>query len=469
MFNFSVKKEEGKNLYIKIFEGIKNAIENEEITKGEKLPPIRKAAKTLGVNTTTIVKAYDLLEREGYLYKIVGSGSYVEEIKNTRKISSEEKEAEEELWNIRSEDRGKINFAGANPSTDLFPVEEFRIAINTVIDKDGGAAFSYEESKGYKPLRDKMVDILSMEDIEADAENIQIVSGSQQAIDIVARMLIKPGDKVVVGDPTYPGAISSFKRAGANIISIPIEKDGMDLKRLKFTLKKERDIKFIYIITNFQNPTGVCWSKVKKLELLNISGKHNIRILEDDCMSEIYFSTKKPKSLKVYDKKENVIYIKSFSKIFMPGLRFAFMLLPKDLSERAKKLKYTSDISSSGWTQRTFYEYLNNGNIESHLEKIRNIFKKRHAYMERLLKKNSRLKIVYSTSGGLFFWIELPEWMDGEKISKKASENGLLLFTGSRFFQKNTTTSFLRISFAGVSEKDIKRGIDILNECIQKY
>ncbi len=468
MFDFSVKKDKSKKLYIKVFEEIREAIEDGRLKKDDRLPAIRSAAKKLEVNTSTIVKAYDLLEREGYLYKIVGSGSYVGEVK-TAKVSSEEKEAMEELWDIQPEDRGKINFAGASPSSDLFPVEDFRRAINTVLDREGGEAFSYEDARGYKPLREKMVEILERDGIEAESQNIQIVSGSQQAIDIAGRMLIKPGDKVIVEEPTYPGAISSFKRAGAHIISVPMEKDGMNLKKLRYILEKEKGVKFIYTIINFQNPTGIFWSEKKKVKLLELVERYRVRVVEDDCMSEIYYSPKKPKSLKAYDRNNQVIYIKSFSKILMPGLRFAFMLLPQELAESAAKIKYMADISSSGLTQRAFHEYLECGNIDVHLKKIRRIFKRRYRYMKKLLGENERIKIYYPTYGGLFFWLALPEWMDGEKFSRKAYERGLLLFSGNRFFQKGSSNPFVRVSFANATEEEIEEGVRILNETLEEY
>lgn len=469
MLKFDIDRDRDEKLYILVYERIKRAIEEGELKRDSRLPSIRSAAAMLGVNPTTIVKAYDLLERDGYLYKIVGSGSYVGEIKSVVESSSEETEAMEELWYRNEDDRGRINFAGATPSPELFPVEEFKRAVNIVLDREGGEAFSYEDSKGYRPLRRKVAEILSESEIDTCEENIQIVSGSQQAIDIAGRMLIKPGDKVVVEEPTYPGAISSFKRAGAHIITIPMERDGMNLKKLKHVIEKEGRISFIYTITNFQNPTGVSWSEVKKKQLLKMTEEKGIIIVEDDCMSEIYFGKTKPRSLKSYDGGSRVIYIKSFSKIFMPGLRFAFMILPDDLKERATKIKYMADISTSGLTQRTFYEYLNTGGSEKHLQDVRKIFKKRHDLMKRELEGISQIRIPYKNHGGLSFWIELPQWMDGEKFSRIAYDRGLVVFSGQKFFLKKISNSYVRVSYAGVDSEEIKRGMEIFRECLRVY
>ncbi len=467
--DYKINRSTKESLYLIIYEKIKKNILDGILKKDSRLPAIRKAAKLFEVNTTTIVKAYDLLERDGFLYKIVGSGSYVAEVRTPVEASSEEIEALEEVWDINLLEENKINLASATPSPRLFPVEAFKDAINKVLDRDGGSAFIYEDSKGYKPLREEVAKLLKLDRIKVSGDNIQIVSGSQQAIDIVSKMFIQPGDRVIVEEPTYPGAISSFKRAGAHILTVPMESDGINLKRLQHLVEKEERIAFIYIISNFQNPTGVSMSSEKMKKLLKIVKGRGINIVEDDCMSEIYYTKEKPRSLKYYDKDDMVIYIKSFSKIFMPGLRFAFMLLSDKLKDKALRLKYMADISTSVLTQRAFYEYLTTKKDIEHLREIRSTFKRRYAIMKELLDEVPQLELPYKIDGGLLLWVKLPDWMDGEKFSKIAYEEGVIVFPGARFCYRKGFNSFIRLSFAGVEEDDIRKGIEGIKQALKRY
>lgn len=466
MFDFIVEKRSGSKLYLQVFEGIKTMIEEGKFQRDCKLLPIREASKKLSVNSSTIVKAYDILEREGYLYKIVGSGCYVAPEKLPEKFLFEE-DNEQGMNYSQLDLGGVINFASATPSSELFPLLDFKEAINTVLDRDGGEVFSYQDPKGYQPLRKAISEYLGGRGIKTD--NIQIVSGSQQAIDIIGKMLIKPGDKVIVEGPTYSGAVSSFKKAGAHIITVPLEKDGMDLKKLKHILSKEKDIKFIYTMMNYHNPTGICWSESKKKSLLKLIGRKKIFIVEDDCMSEIHYNKNGPESLKSIDEKGKVIYIKSFSKIFMPGLRLAFMVLPEELSEMAVSVKYMADISSSGLNQRAFHYYLAKGSINTHLDGIRGIFEERYNLMKQEIEKISQIEIVYETKGGLFFWIKIPEWMDSERFYNIAFKKGIAFLPGRVFYQKGDSGPYLRMSFAGVGEDEIKKGMKIFQEAFDEY
>jgi DNA-binding transcriptional MocR family regulator len=466
LFDFIVDKRLGSKLYIQVFEGIKKMIEEGKFQRDCKLLPIREASRKLEVNSSTIVKAYDILERDGYLYKIVGSGCYVASENLPEKFLFEE-DNEPGMNYSQLDLDGVINFASATPSSELFPLLDFKEAINIVLDRDGGEVFSYQDPKGYQPLRKEISQYLGTTGIKTD--NIQIVSGSQQAIDIIGKMLIKPGDKIIVEGPTYSGAVSSFKKAGAHIITVPLEKDGMDMKKLKHILNKEKDIKFIYTMMNYHNPTGICWSESKKKSLLKLIGMRGIFVVEDDCMSEIYYDKKGPESLKSIDEKGKVIYIKSFSKIFMPGLRLAFMVLPEELSEMAVSVKYMADISSSGLNQRAFHHYMKKGCINPHLNSIRKIFIDRYNLMKEEIEKISQLEIVYETKGGLFFWVRMPEWMDSEKFYNLAFTKGVAFLPGRVFYQKGDSTPYLRMSFAGVDENEIKTGMKIFREAFEEY
>ncbi|MGM0438068.1 MAG: PLP-dependent aminotransferase family protein, partial [Bacillota bacterium] len=370
-FYFDLERKGSKNLYTQLYEKLKNRILKGKLEAHTRLPAIRNIAKKNNINPATVVKAYDLLERDELIYKKVGSGSYVSPglIKNNVELNYKDKEKNDSLEML---DYGQvdladsINFASATPSPSLFPVEDFKFALNEVLTRDKGKAFTYQKSQGYFPLRESINKYLQKNKIDTKIDNIQIVSGAQQAIDLLAKILLNFGDEVIVEEPTYTGALSAFRSRKASIKGIKLQKDGINLNLLEKKVKENR-VSFIYIMTSFQNPTGVSWSKNKKEKLLKLATKYNFLIIEDDCLSELYFTEQKPLSLKSLDKEGRVIYIKSFSKIFMPGLRLAFAILPDKLLPRMLAAKHATDISSAGITQRSFDLYLREGLWEKHL------------------------------------------------------------------------------------------------------
>ena len=243
MEKYKIELNKGSSKYLQIYNYIKKLIIDNDIKEHEKLPPIRKLADYIGVNNATIVKVYELLENEGYIYKIVGSGTFASNIKLKKKKTIEKKE-------------GLIHFDSGNPSADMFPIDDYKKAINMALENDGPSIFNYDECKGSIELRDKICEYLKDRKINTNIENIQIISGAQQGIDIVCKGLINYSDVVFVEEPTYNGALEVFKSRGAKVISIPMLDDGIDIGILKLKLEKIKP-KLIYVMPNFKNPTGI--------------------------------------------------------------------------------------------------------------------------------------------------------------------------------------------------------------------
>lgn len=473
-FSFDLKREKNKNLYTQLYEKLKTKILKGKLEAHTRLPAIRNIANKNNINPATVVKAYNLLERDELIYKKVGSGSYVSPglIKNNIDLdykNSTEKDSLEMLDYGQVDLADSINFASATPSPSLFPVEDFKFALNKVLTRDKGQAFTYQKSQGYYPLRETISKYLKENEINTKAENIQIVSGAQQAIDLLSKILLNFGDKIVVEEPTYTGALSAFRSRKASIEGIKLEEDGMDLDLLEKKLKKNK-IRFVYIMTSFQNPTGMSWSKKKKNKLLKLAAEYNFLIIEDDCLSELYFSDKKPLSLKSLDKEGRVIYIKSFSKIFMPGLRLAFTILPDQLLPKMLAAKHATDISSAGITQRSFDFYLREGLWEKHLKQMRNLFKKRFKIMKEAINQYllTSADLLYNPKGGLYFWLSLKNNLSSEKLYKESLDNGVAFLPGTLFYHDSRKSNNLRLSFAASNEKEIKDGIKILADNINK-
>ncbi|MFP4199651.1 MAG: PLP-dependent aminotransferase family protein, partial [Halanaerobium sp.] len=325
MLEINLNENENEALYLQLYKKLRNKIKI-ELEANTKLPPIRKLAAEVEVNPATVVKAYDMLAEEGLIYKKVGSGSFVAPVKKTGFLE----ESVDMLKHGQIKLSESINFASAAPSTDLFPVADFKYAINQVLERDQGEAFSYQKSQGFLPLRKSIRKYFSSQGINSSLDQIQVVSGAQQAIDIISKILLDYRDQIIVEDPTYFGALQAFNSRKADIKSIKMEQDGADLEEMESYLQQNK-IKFFFTMQNFQNPTGVNWSQQKQLQLLELAEEYDFYIIEDDILSDLYYDQSKVSTLKKFDKQGRVIYIKSFSKVFMPGLRLAFIVLPERL------------------------------------------------------------------------------------------------------------------------------------------
>lgn len=444
--------------YIQLYEILKNLIEEGAIKPDEKLPTIRELSKKLSVNTVTVVNAYKLLEQKGYVYTKVGSGTFVAKQKYERiQVFSENPLAS----NIKREeiDEG-INFSTLTPQSSLFPVEDFKFVINKVLDRDGANVFNYVEPQGYEPLRESIWNYLRECGIECEFDNISIVSGAQQGIDLVAKVLVNFNDAIVIESPTYTGAAAIFKNRGANIIEIPLKEDGLDLNELEEVLKRQR-IKLIYVMPNFQNPTSVTYSVEKKLELINLALKYNTYILEDDFLTEINFSNKPSEPLKALDFCDRVIFIKSFSKIFMPGLRLAAIVSPFNISRSLVFAKQNTDISTSSLIQRAFDLYLREGLWTRHLYNLKGIYNKRYCLMKEKLSEIKDIRFK-DPKGGIHFWIESD--IDSTIIAYNAKKKGISIAPGRAFYLDSRSSNNFRLSFAQTDYDEITKGINILKE-----
>lgn len=459
-----IDKRRSEPLYMQIYIQIKRMVEKGIIKEGTKLPTIRKLSKILDVNSVTVVNAYHMLEEKGLAYSIVGSGTYIgadgfklefspygetEFLENTHVPSGEE----------------YINFASSNPSPELFPVEEFKDIFTEVLDRDGGLAFTYQESMGYRPLRESIANLLSKDGIRVDPRNILVISGAQQGLDIISKVLLGQGDNVLVERPTYAGAIAVFKSRGAEISEVPLTYVGMDVSYLEGVLK-EKDIKMLYLMPEFQNPTGICYSEETKEKIIELSKKHRFFIVEDDFSSDIYFK-KKPAPFLRFNQPDNVIFIKSFSKVFMPGLRLAFMILPDMLIDSIQVAKYTSDIATSGFFQRVLQLFIDKGQWDSHTEMLRSVYGQRCDFMARCLKSMGDMVIDFEKPlGGLNFWITLPDGLQDKQVYNAAIKEKVIVAPGSFFYMNSPEQNHLRLGFSSVDEEKIKKGMDVIKKIL---
>ena len=442
--------------YIRIYTHIKNLIIEGEIKEHEKLPPIRKLSEYIGVNNTTIVKVYELLEKEGYVYKIVGSGTFASEIKKYR--------AKDDKKN-----KNIIQFDNGNPSNEMFPVEDFKKAVNLALSKNEGAIFEYDEGLGNEGLRDRISKYLIKNGINAAKDDLQIISGAQQGIDIVCKGIINYSDIVFVEEPTYNGAIEVFKSRGAKIISIPMLDDGIDIGILKLKLDKIKP-KLMYVMPNFQNPTGISYSSYKKKKLLELAEEYDFYILEDDFISDFKFDSEDNRPLKSYDENNRVIYIKSFSKIFMPGLRIGVINIPPELIKNILWAKYSSDISTPGLIQSSLLCYMEEFDWDKHIEKMDKIYDEKYRVAKECIKKFFKGRIrVRNCSGGINFFCELPRGCKSREFTDFIYKKGVSVLPGTYFYDNVIDDRFFRINVARESVENIEKGIEIIGRSVEEF
>ena len=469
-----VDKEKKEPLYQQIVIRIKNLIDDGAIEVEDKLPPIRTLAKHLSVNNVTIVTAYQMLSDENITYKIRGSGSYIAP-KSDELLAQivEFDNAEHQVFQMKDNQmelrEATINFATATPKANLFPVTDFKKAINFVLDRDLGEAFGYQEAKGYYSLRESIGNYLKNQEVHTVPDNIQIISGAQQGLDIVSKSVLNYNDVVLVEAPTYSGAIASFRSRGVKIVQIPMLVDGVNMTKLEEIIKRYKP-KMMYTMINCQNPTGYSYSHKKKEQLLELAYKYNMYILEDDYVGELIYSKQKSVSLKSLDDHDQVIYIKSFSKILMPGLRLGFIIVPETLNQIILNAKQATDISTSGLIQRAFDVYLRGGNWEKQLKLMKKIYFKRFEKMVDALNTHLPRSVhYYVPKGGILFWLELPKQKDSREFFEQIKHKDIAIVPGDMFYYADRKSNAFRLSIAGVSDEDIEEGVKILSQYLNEF
>jgi len=449
--------------YIQIADYLKKLIDNKKIKDSEKLPTIRELSKNLDVNKVTIVNAYNKLKADGYAYQKVGSGTYA---KRKEITSAFNREYSKIFKSLKSEDLERIiDFTGETNSEIYFPMEDFKNVINKVLDRDGANALLIKEPLGYERLR-KTIN-KSFWNNEIDLNNILIVSGAQQGIDIASKAIVNINDNVIVEKPTYGGAISVFKWRRANIFEIELEEDGVNLEAFEEVLKKN-SISCFYTMSYFHNPTGISYSLEKKMKLLELANKYDFYIIEDDYLSELIYDkniTHEP--FKSLDKYERVIYIKSFSKVFLPGIRLGYMITPSSFNESIQSSKINTDIATSSLMQRALELYISEGFWKKHIDYQQRLYEEKYQLMKNLIESELNDKVKYiDPKGGLYFYLKIKnENITSKELFCKLKKKNVYITPGIIFFKDSLSEDYhFRISFSQVSKDKIIEGIELIKE-----
>lgn len=452
--------------YIQIVKQLKKLIDSNMVDDGEKLPPIRKFAKFLGVNTVTIINAYDKLEAEGYAMQKMGSGTFAKKKdmnKNFKRQYSEtfKKISADELKNY-------IDFTGETACSEYFPVTTFKKVLDEVLDRDGAEALMYQESLGFRGLRESINKCFW--NGGKKEENILIISGAQQGIDIISKVLINVYDNVIIEKPTYSGAISVFKSRRANIFEAEMQEDGVNIEQFEAILKKN-NIKCFYAMSYFQNPTGMTYSMEKKLKILELASTYDFYIIEDDYLSELIYNPDiKYASFKSLDKDDRVIYIKSFSKIFLPGIRIGYAIIPQKFSEQAQNSKINTDISTSSLMQRALDLYMRRGYWKEYINYLNSEYSKKYISMIELIETILRNKVEFKKpGGGLSVYLKISDDLNlnSTELFYKCKAQKVLITPGTLFYKNAEDGSkYFRIGFSNASIEQMKTGFGIIENIL---
>jgi 2-aminoadipate transaminase len=370
-----------------------------------------------------------------------------------------------------TEKPGIISFAGGLPSPKTFPVAAFEQACAKVLRDQPQAALQYAASEGFGPLREQVAAMLPW---KVDPAQVLITTGSQQGLDLVAKVLIDAGSKLLVESPTYLGAVMAFTPMEPSIVSVATDDEGVDIEDVR---AKADGARFLYVLPNFQNPTGRTMSEARRAALVKCAAAQGLPLLEDNPYGDLWFDTPPPLGLTARNP-EGCIYMGSFSKVLAPGLRLGFVVAPKAVYPKLLQAKQAADLHSPGFNQRIVSEVMKDGFLERHVPTIRTLYKaQRDAMLEALARElpaqpgqSDDERVVWNKpAGGMFLWARLPKGMSAVELLPKAVEKGVAFVPGAPFYADHGDARTLRLSFVTPSVEEIRRGVAALAQAIQAH
>ena len=363
-----------------------------------------------------------------------------------------------------------ISFAGGLPGASTFPVEELKAVALEVLEKEGAQALQYSTSEGHPILREQIARRMrERQGAVVSADEILVTAGSQQGLDLVAKVFLEPGDEVLCESPTYLGFIQAVQVFEPAFVEVPTDDWGMCIGGLEDALARCRRPRLIYVVPDFQNPSGRCWSLERRRSLLEVARRHGIPVVEDAPYAEIRFEGEAPPSLKALDAHGQVIQLGTFSKIFCPGLRLAWISAPEELLQRLVPLKQAADLHTATLNQMLLRAYLERYDIDAAIGRIRNVYRARRDAMAAALEREMPAGTRFTRPrGGLFIWVELPEQANARRLLARCLERDVAFVPGDCFFPAGGHAHTLRLNFSNMPEERIAEGITRLGEALRE-
>jgi 2-aminoadipate transaminase len=370
-----------------------------------------------------------------------------------------------------------VSFAPGYPAPDSFPWDEFRAIVETLLAEREPTTLQYGPTRGFRPLLEAISDVLAGRGIRITSDDLLVTTGSQQGLDLVSRVLVDPGDVVLVELPTYTGAISALRNAQAELVGVRQESDGIaleDLAALVRRLRAEgRRVRCLYVVPNFQNPTGLLISLENRRRLLDAAARLDLLLIEDDPYGDLYFddlaAPADTRPMKADDVDGRVIYLSSFSKTLAPGFRVAWIAGPGEILAKLETAKQATDICTGALDQRVVWQAIRQGLLEAQGPRLRALYRQRREVMERALRRElGTLASWTEPRGGFFIWAALPEWMEAERLLERAIAHRVIYVAGSAFFVNGGGTNLLRLSFSHPTPERLEEGVRRLAAAVRE-
>jgi DNA-binding transcriptional MocR family regulator len=485
----NLDRENPVPLFRQLLVQLKEKIDTNVLKAGDALPPTRTLADQLGINRTTIYKAYQELWALGYIESRSGSYSYVRQRRDVKLPESGTHQPvipwpkrvnrnAEKIYHIFKDicypfsestpNFTGIDFGNLHPDSRLFPVSAFRKSLRKVLLADSNIVLDYGESRGLASLREYISGRMCSHSIATSTDEILITNGAQNALDLLIKLLATPGARVFIEAPTYGMIVPTLTFYNCEIIQIPMKEDGADISAIKQEFKKGLPA-FFYTMPNFHNPTGITTTQEHREKLIALFEKHGIPIVEDAFEEEMKYFGKVPLPIKSMDVKQVVIYIGSFSKILFPGIRLGWVAADKECIDRLTVLKRFSDISTALPEQAALADFCHNGNYELHIKRIHKIYRKRMLLTMQQLRLQIRNKHVswIEPNGGFTIWLSMEKTKCSyEEINKIFLLYKIRLALGKDFFPGWDNRKYFRLSIASLNESEITEGIGRLAQAV---
>ena len=362
-----------------------------------------------------------------------------------------------------------ISFAGGLPAPELFPVENMKAALDAVMDEQGRAAMQYGPTDGYLRLREQICErVAAKNNIHTDPEHVFVTAGSQQGLDFLGKLFLNPGDVVVLESPSYLGAINAFKQYQPNFVSVPTDENGMIMEELDKVLANTPNVKLIYIIPDFQKPSGLTWPRERREKFMEIINKYGVPAIEDNPYGDLRFKGEFLPSLKSMDTEGLIVYFGSFSKILTPGFRVGWIIADGKIIEKVNHIAQAAVLQTATLNMMAISKYMDMFDIDAHVATILPVYKHRCELMINTMRETFPKEAKFTDpDGGLFTWVELPEYVNTRELAPLAMEKKVAYVPGSGFYPKGDVNNGMRLNYSCATDDKIVTGIKILAEVLK--
>jgi len=472
-------------IYMQIRNALREMIMTGSLAPGYRLPPERKLATALDVNRSTVVKAYEELAADGLIQSYVGRGTVVASaggagesglmgappLRWTHLFNRQSARTNDPLIsNLLNQlvQSNTINLAAGAPAPELYPVEDIAGIAAEILAESPHQMLEYSSPQGLLSLRTYLSVHMRERGFMVSPDDILVTSGSQQGLDLLARVMLEPGDCVLVEEPSYPGALQVFRAAGARLVGVPRDENGIPIDVLEQAMIRYRP-KFFYTTPTFQNPSGLSLNESERRALLNVAYRCHVPVIEDDTYSEIYYEHPPVQSLAALDSCGMVLYLSTFSKMLFPGMRVAWAAGPGEVIRQMIMARQLDDIHTATLAQQIIAEYCRRGLLREHLENTRQYYKVRRDAVLKALQDFSLPGMHWTEpEGGLYIWCQLPPGISGERLLAICQAARVVFVPGAAFYADANGSDHIRIGFTRHDEKSLRSGIEAICQGIRQ-